>query len=196
MKARGTAGPTFQHRRGGDPAAPSRPGSGTGNPSAATVHAGFPCGHCGRRFYPAATVNGNPGKSGIGVVIFEHNSKIVKVVGKSIGIGSNNVAEFQALSFGLDLAISLDIKDIIMEGDSMLVFQLDFAKKCVSWHLQYLLERILAQLKHFYTFTISHYYREINVIADYLANRAIVECVEYLEVPPRDIPTSCISILL
>ncbi|XP_059068651.1 uncharacterized protein LOC131859122 [Cryptomeria japonica] len=138
---------------------------------------------------------GNPGKSGIGVVLFDHNTMIVKAVGKFIGVGSNNSAEFQTLSFGLDLAISLGIKDIIIEGDSMLVFQSVSTKKCASWHLQYLLDRILAQLKCFSTFTISHCYREINVIADYLANRAVVESAEYLEVPPWDIPTSCISIL-
>lgn len=65
---------------------------------------------------------GNLGKSIIGVVIYDHTPKIIKVVGKYIRVGSNNVAEFQALSFGLDLAISLDIKDIVIEGDSMLVF--------------------------------------------------------------------------
>lgn len=56
---------------------------------------------------------------------------------KFIGVGSNNSAEFHGLSFGLDLAISLGIKDIIIEGDSMLVFQSVSNKKCVSWHLQY-----------------------------------------------------------
>lgn len=86
---------------------------------------------------------GNPGRSGIGTIIFYHSSKIIKVVGKYIGEGSNNVAEFQALSFGLDLAISLNIKDIVIEGDSMLVFQAVVAKKCISWLLQYLLEHIL-----------------------------------------------------
>ncbi|XP_057815151.2 uncharacterized protein LOC131028820 [Cryptomeria japonica] len=65
---------------------------------------------------------GNPGKSGIGVVIFYHTSKIIKAVGKYIGLISNNVAKFQVLSFGLELAISLNIKDIVIEGDSMLVF--------------------------------------------------------------------------
>lgn len=65
---------------------------------------------------------GNPGRFGIGVVIFHHSSKIIKAMGKYISEGTNNVAEFQALSFGLDLAISLNIKDIVIEGDSMVVF--------------------------------------------------------------------------
>ncbi|XP_059075385.1 uncharacterized protein LOC131875317 [Cryptomeria japonica] len=49
---------------------------------------------------------GNSGKSRIGAVLFDHNSKLVKVACKYIGFGSNNSAEFHALSFGLDLAIS------------------------------------------------------------------------------------------
>lgn len=57
------------------------------------------------------------------------------------------------------------------------------------------LDQILAQLKCFITFTISHCYREINCIADYLSNRAVVESVEYLEVSPWDITSSCISVL-
>ncbi|XP_059067624.1 uncharacterized protein LOC131858407 [Cryptomeria japonica] len=75
---------------------------------------------------------GNLGKLGIGVVIFDHNYKTVKAVGKYIGVGSNNIAEFQALSFGLYLSISLDIEDIVIEGDSMLVFELVSTEKCVS----------------------------------------------------------------
>ncbi|XP_059078037.1 uncharacterized protein LOC131876615 [Cryptomeria japonica] len=64
---------------------------------------------------------GNPGRSRVGVIIFHHSSKIIKAVGKYIGHGTNNAAEFQALSFGLDLAHSLNIKDIVIEGDSMLM---------------------------------------------------------------------------
>lgn len=77
----------------------------------------------------------------------------------------------------------------------MLVFQAVVAKKCISWHLQYLLECILMQLECFSSFTISLCYREINVIADFLANRAVVEGVDFLEVHPSDIPASCISLL-
>lgn len=138
---------------------------------------------------------GNPGKSGVGVIIFYHSSKIIKAVGKYIGQGTNNVAEFQALSFGLDLSLSLNIKDIVIEGDSMLVFQAVTSKKCLSWHLQYFLDHILLQLKGFSTFSISHCFREINVFADFLANKAIVEGVYYIEVAPSDIPVSCMELL-
>ncbi|XP_057844429.2 uncharacterized protein LOC131053798 [Cryptomeria japonica] len=138
---------------------------------------------------------GNPGRSSVGVIIFYHSSKIIKAVGKYIGQGTNIVAKFQALSFGIDLALSLNIKDIVIEGDSMLVFQAVISKKCLSWHLQYFLDHILLKLRGFSTFSISHCFREINVFADFLANKAIVEGVDYIEVSPSDIPVSYMKLL-
>lgn len=77
----------------------------------------------------------NPSRVGIRVVIFYHKSQIVKVGCHDIGIGTNNYAEFRALSFGQDLTISLGIKNIIFEGDSMVTFQAVINKKSHSWHL-------------------------------------------------------------
>ncbi|XP_057847183.2 uncharacterized protein LOC131056921 [Cryptomeria japonica] len=138
---------------------------------------------------------GNPGKSGIGVIIFDHSSKIIMAVGKYIGHCTNNMAEFQALSVGLDLAHSLNIKDIVIEGDLMLVCQAVAAKKCASWHMQYILEHILLQLNGFSTFSISHCFREINVFADFLANKGISDGVDCIELASLDFPISCIKIL-
>lgn len=65
---------------------------------------------------------GNPSNSRIGVVIFDHNSKIIKTSCKFIGIGTKNSIEFHSLSYGLDLSISLNIRDIVIEGDSIVTF--------------------------------------------------------------------------
>ncbi|XP_059074794.1 uncharacterized protein LOC131056816 [Cryptomeria japonica] len=138
---------------------------------------------------------GNPRKSGIGVIIFDHSSNIVMAVGKYIGYGTNNMAEFQGLSFGLDLAHSLNIKYIVIEEDSMLVCRAVVAKKCVSWRMQYLLEHILLQLNGFSTFSISHCFREINVFADFLASKVISDGVDRIELTSSDFPISCTKIL-
>ncbi|XP_059071038.1 uncharacterized protein LOC131862573 [Cryptomeria japonica] len=138
---------------------------------------------------------GNPGKSRIGVIIFDHSSKIVMAAGKYIVHGTNNMVEFQALSFGLDLAHCLNIKDIVIEGDLMLVCQAVATKKCISWHMQYLLEHILLQLNGFSTFSISHCFREINVFADFLANKVISDGVDHIELASSDFPISCMKIL-
>ncbi|XP_057868043.1 uncharacterized protein LOC131075229 [Cryptomeria japonica] len=137
----------------------------------------------------------NPGKFGIGVIIFDHSSNIIMAVGKYIGYGTNNMVEFQALSFGLYLAHSLNIKDIVIEGDSMLVCQVVAAKKCVSWRMQYLLEHILLQLNGFSTFSISYYFREINVFAYFLTSKVISDGVDRIELASLDFPISCMKIL-
>lgn len=59
-------------------------------------------------------------------------SQIVKGGFHDIGIGTNNYAKIQALSFSLDLSISLGIKDIILQGDSMVTFQDVINKKSHS----------------------------------------------------------------
>lgn len=59
-------------------------------------------------------------------------SQIVKGGCHDIGIGINNYAKFRALSFSLDLSISLGIKDIIVQGDSMVTFQAIINKKIHS----------------------------------------------------------------
>ncbi|XP_059077981.1 uncharacterized protein LOC131876565 [Cryptomeria japonica] len=91
--------------------------------------------------------NGNPGRSGIGAVIFYHSSKIIEALGKHIGQGTNNVAEFQALSLVLDLTISLNIKDIVIEGESMVVFS-DMAS-ILSLHLFLLTQNALFFMESF-----------------------------------------------
>lgn len=56
------------------------------------------------------------------IIILDHEGNIVKEACKYIGNGTNNNVEFHAHYFGSELAISLKIKDIIIEGDSMVTF--------------------------------------------------------------------------
>lgn len=132
---------------------------------------------------------GNPRKSGVGAVISDENSNIIKEVCKTLPIGTNNYAELEALSMGLDIAISLGIKDIIIEGDSMVTFQAVSNKKTHVWTLQYILDKILLQLNFFTSYIISHVYRECNGVVDFLANKAIDNQVSYGEFEDNLIPT-------
>ena len=50
---------------------------------------------------------GNPGKAAYGAVVYE-NDQILKEVGASIGIASNNVAEYEGLIAGLKAANEID----------------------------------------------------------------------------------------
>lgn len=44
-----------------------------------------------------------------------------------------------------------------------------------SWHLKYMMDFILVQLEEFSKYTIAHCFRESNVMAEFLANKAINE---------------------
>lgn len=65
---------------------------------------------------------GNLGKSTIGVVVFDNKACIIKAQCQCIASGTNNVAELHALSRGLDLFLSLHFLDVVIEGDSQVVF--------------------------------------------------------------------------
>ena len=64
---------------------------------------------------------GNPGLSGAGAVLYKHEQEIWN---ESYFVGdncTNNQAEYAGLILGLNQAISLHIKELIVEGDSLLV---------------------------------------------------------------------------
>ena len=66
---------------------------------------------------------GNPGPAAFGAVVYE-NEKIVKEVGGSIGVASNNVAEYQGLIAGLKAANEIDpAATILVKMDSKLVVE-------------------------------------------------------------------------
>ena len=64
---------------------------------------------------------GNPGKAAYGAVVYE-NDEIVKEIGASIGVASNNVAEYEGLIAGLKAANEIDpTATILVKMDSKLV---------------------------------------------------------------------------
>lgn len=87
------------------------------------------------------------------------------------------------------MSISLGIKDLIIEGDSMVIIQCVMKKKSNCWNLQYILDPILQKLELFESFLVSHCYREVNKIADYLANLAIDSNANQREVGFEEIPS-------
>jgi len=68
---------------------------------------------------------GNPGPSGIGVVVFTSRKaeKPVKEISQYIGITTNNVAEYEAVIKALKWLIESNIKDVMIKLDSELVYK-------------------------------------------------------------------------
>jgi len=117
----------------------------------------------------------NPGKMGIGIVIYKEG-KIFKEIGKKIGKGTNNIAEYQALINGLKEAKKLGASTIKIFSDSnLMIQQIEGNYSIKKEHLARLNEKALEILKTFDSFEITYIPREKNRIANRLSIRAIFE---------------------
>jgi ribonuclease HI len=117
---------------------------------------------------------GNPGQAGAGAVLIDALGAIKGQYGEYLGQVTNNVAEYQALILGLKMARNLGVKKIQVFADSeLLVRQLKGQYRVKAAHLLPLYEAAQRTRKEFETFDISHVPREMNSLADQLANRAI-----------------------
>jgi len=117
---------------------------------------------------------GNPGPSGIGVVILDAGGKKLKELSKYIVEATNNIAEYNALLYGLEEALILRADDIIINTDSELVAkQLTGDYRVKDPNLRPLFDRAINMLKSFNNFEVRHIKREMNKEADKLVNKAI-----------------------
>src|SRR5690349_25173846 len=115
---------------------------------------------------------GNPGPSGIGVVIQGAGDGPVRIA-KWIGHQDNNVAEYAALMEALQYALSLKAQKLHVYSDSeVVVRQMTGEYTCRSPRL-YSLHWTCRKLACSLDFSISHIPRENNVEANRLANSAV-----------------------
>jgi ribonuclease HI len=115
---------------------------------------------------------GNPGPSGIGVIIDGCASGPIRIA-KWIGYQDNNVAEYMALLEALQCALSLKAKALHVYSDSQVVVrQMRGEYSCRSSRL-YSLHWTCRKLARALSFTISHVPREDNAEANRLANSAV-----------------------
>jgi ribonuclease HI len=114
---------------------------------------------------------GNPGPSGIGVVI--EGSPTGKIqIAKWIGHRDNNVAEYVALMQALQCALRLNATSLHVYSDSQVVVkQITGEYLCRSPRL-YSLHWICHKLARPLQFSITHIRREHNSEANHLANAA------------------------
>jgi ribonuclease HI len=127
--------------------------------------------------------SGNPGPSGIGVVInfpgedAGRSGKDTRHrISEYIGIATNNVAEYSALLKGLEKARSLGIQDIRIFMDSeLLARQINGVYRVRNKKLIPLWIKAMSLLKGFSHYTVAHVPREMNREADSLARRAVIK---------------------
>ena len=119
---------------------------------------------------------GNPGEAGCGAAICDESGAVVKELSRYLGRTTNNVAEYEGLLMGLDALIQLGRKQIRVQSDSqLLVRQLNGEYRVKDEKLKVLYQRAVALLRQFDSYRILHVYREMNKVADRLANRGIDE---------------------
>ncbi len=114
---------------------------------------------------------GNPGPSGIGVIIGGSGNGTIRIA-KWIGHQDNNVAEYVALMEALQCALGLKAKRLHVFSDSeIMVKQMSGEYSCRSARL-YSLHWICRKLARSLNFSISHVRRENNTEANNLAASA------------------------
>jgi ribonuclease HI len=115
---------------------------------------------------------GNPGPSGIGVVIEGCAGGTIRIA-KWIGRQDNNVAEYVALLEALQYAVALKARALHVYSDSqVIVRQMRGEYDCRSPRL-YSLHWICRKLTRSLKFSITHVPRERNAEANGLANSAV-----------------------
>ncbi len=125
------------------------------------------------KLYIDGASRGNPGKAGIGVVLCNEAGEPVREISESVGIATNNVAEYRALIRGLEEARALGADAIEVYTDSeLLARQLDGQYAVHSPHLRPLYHRVRALLRLFKSATVQHIPRSQNQRADALAKAA------------------------
>ena len=119
---------------------------------------------------------GNPGPSGAGACIMDQNKVVISEISEYLGVRTNNYAEYKSLYFALSKALELGInqKKIEVFMDSKLVVeQVNKRWKVKNNVLKIIYLEIMELLKFFSDISISHVLRNLNTIADSLANKAM-----------------------
>jgi ribonuclease HI len=124
--------------------------------------------------------HGNPGPSGVGLVIEGAAAAPIRIA-KWIGRQDNNVAEYVALMEALQCALSLRAVRLHVYSDSQVVVkQMTGEYKCHSPRL-YSLNWVCRKLARSLDFSISHVDRAENAEANTLANFAVRNFVNVRE---------------
>jgi len=122
---------------------------------------------------------GNPGLAGVGAVIYCLDDEIWSgslFLGKN---ATNNQSEYTGLIFGLQQAIDMKIKTLMVKGDSQLVInQMTGKYKCNSENIIELYKKAKELEKEFEKIYFVHVLRNLNRRADELSNDAIKDYID------------------
>jgi ribonuclease HI len=117
---------------------------------------------------------GNPGPAAAGAVVSAPDGQILDESSQTLGVATNNVAEYEGLLLGLRRARALGASEVEIYNDSELIArQLTGAYKVKHEALRPLYERALSELEAFESWSITPVPRAQNAHADALVNAAL-----------------------
>jgi len=117
---------------------------------------------------------GNPGPAGYGVRIEQRDGTLVEEFSESIGIATNNVAEYRGLLAALEWAKRHGRRELHVRSDSLLLVQQMLGNyKVKHAGLQPLHAKARALAHDIGSVTFEHVGRSMNAHADRLANTAM-----------------------
>jgi len=126
--------------------------------------------------YTDGASRGNPGISGIGIVLLSEDREVISEENEYIGKATNNVAEYRALIKGLEKVKKYNPGYLEINSDSeLLVKQLNGIYKVKSHAIIPLYRQAVELLTSFEQFSVQHIPRKYNDKADRQANLAIEE---------------------
>jgi ribonuclease HI len=120
---------------------------------------------------------GNPGPSGIGIVLIK-NEMIISEYNEFIGEKTNNQAEYAALKKALQIATAFDNEITVLSDSKLVVSQRNNRYRVRNKQLKVVFREISNLEKEFHAVVYRHIPRAKNQYADFLANRAIDEALK------------------
>jgi len=117
---------------------------------------------------------GNPGPGAIGVVLQDGQGQTVAEASRAIGSVTNNVAEYRALTQGLELALEHEVSRLRVWMDSeLIVKQLRGEYRVKNEQLKELYQEARGLMGRFDRIEVKHVPRSENARADALVNEAL-----------------------
>jgi len=124
--------------------------------------------------YVDGASRGNPGESGIGIIIKDEDGSVIEEHYEYIGVNTNNASEYKALIFALEKVKRLNPSRLKIHSDSKIVVnQVKGMYKVKNPVLIELYWEAFNLLKNFKSWEIILIAREENKRADILANMGI-----------------------
>ena len=114
----------------------------------------------------------NPGRLGAGGLLRDKSGRLVMAFTTPLGEGTNNKAEIEAAIVGLNWALELGDRNIILELDSQLVVHWILKKVSPQWSSITQLGRLHNLIYKVQNFKCLHVFREANWVVDALSKHS------------------------